>query len=169
MMKYDILYIYLVSLLLLWSLGGFLIICLAWVRKKAIERTLQASYQCVPMEVLDVNIIPNYLYGDTAIYPLNERNSSILIRYKYTWNGKIYESRRIFPIEMEWMKPRISSFSLLNELKTRHLNKCFVDSLNPSQAVLFRGWSPHLKQHVIGLFISGALIIFVGILLWQFL
>lgn len=168
-MKYDSLYIYLVSLLLLWLLGGVSLIWLAWVRKKAVERTLDASYKCVQMEVLDINIIPNYLHDGVAIYPLNERNSFILIRYKYAWNGKIYESRRIFPLEIEWMKPRISSFSLYSNLKAKRLNKCFVDSLNPSHAVIFRGWSPYLKQHVLGVFTSGALVLFVGILLWQFL
>ncbi len=70
-MENDFLYAYLLSLLLIWLLGGFILICSAWVRKKAIERTLEASYKSVPIEVLDVNLIPNYLYGGTEIYPLN--------------------------------------------------------------------------------------------------
>lgn len=165
----NVFYIYLVSILLLWLIFGVCLISLAWVRKKTIESTLETNYKPVPMEVLDINIIPTYLHDGNAIYPLNERNSSVLVRYKYIWNGEVYESRRIFPLEIEWMSPRISSFSLFNNLKAKRLNKCFVNSLNPSQAVIFRGWSPYLKQHVFWVFISGILILVTGILFWQFL
>ncbi len=108
--------------------------------------------------------MPNYFYGETVLGPLDERTSIVLTRYKYTWNGKIYESQKVFPLEIEWMKPRISLFSLFEDLKAKRLNHCFIDTSMPSQAVLFRGWSPYLKKHIISVFVSGVLVFLLGIL-----
>lgn len=167
-MKNDVFYtnIILVFIPLLCGVG---FIYLAYIRKKAIERTLESIYKSVPMEVLEVGIFPNYLYGETVAGPLEERTSMILTRYRYIWNGKVYESCMVFPLEIEWIKPRISLFSLFEDLKAKRLNRCFVDSLNPSRAVLFRGWSPYLKQNIIGIFASGILFLFICALLVYFL
>lgn len=167
-MKNDILYTNVVLVLILLLCGVFLIY-LSYSRKKIIENTLRTSYKSVPMEVLDVNIVPNYLYGEPVAGPLNERMSIVLTRYRYNWNGRVYESQRIFPLEIEWIKPRISPFLLFEDLKAKRLNKCFVDISNPSQAVLFRGWSPYLKRHIIRVFLSGIFILFISILIVYFL
>lgn len=166
-MKNDIFYISLVLILLLFGIG---LIYLAYIRKKVIEQTLEAVYKSVSMEVLKVNIVPNYLYGEAmAGGSLDERTLIVLTRYRYIWNGKTYESQRIFPLEIEWINPRISSFSLFEDLKAKRLNRCFVDIFRPSQAVLFRGWSPYLKWHIIRVFLSGILILLIGILIVYFL
>lgn len=157
---------YLLLVFALLGIGASLMF-FAWHSKKVVDQTLEDVYQMTPMEVVHVNIIPNYFYGDVPVGPLTEKTSAVLVKYRYVFGGHTYEGRRIFPLEIECAKPRISTFTLFEQIKSGQLNHCFVDASMPTRSVLFRGWSPYLKSHVMGVFFSGVIVFVCGVAFYQ--
>ena len=149
-------------LALLLTAGGITLILLALNRKRKIELTKSNIYLRSPIKILNVNLIENNSNGEVSIGPLTDKASIVLVKYQYEFQNKIYENHTVFPNEIEWIKPRVSSFNLFEQLKSGQLSHCYINSVNPTEALLFLGWTPYLKQHILGVFSAGVLIFATG-------
>jgi hypothetical protein len=92
----------------------------------------------------------------------------VIVGYGYQVNGRSYVSDAVFPIEVEWFKPRISPLSLIDDIESGRLKSCHVNAQHPSEALLFTGWSPYLRSHVLGVSMSGALLIALSAVLYWY-
>jgi hypothetical protein len=137
--------------------GGAALMLLAAFRARSISRTYSPAFVLTPMRVVDVNLVPIDLTGEPVTGALTERTSMVLINYVYTFNGQSFQSRDVFPLRVEWMRPRVSPFKLFEDLKSGRISSCYVDSKRPSHAVIFKGWTPYLRSHVVGVTVGGLL------------
>lgn len=126
-----------------------------------ITRSESNFFRPTQIKILDVNLVHNNL-TENLYGVLNEKSSIVLVRYEYLVNGKTYQSRRVFPLDVEWIKPRISPFSLFEDIKAGRISECYFDVQKPSVALLFPGRSPYLKKNVIGVCASGAVVALLG-------
>jgi hypothetical protein len=150
------------------ALIGVLLILCAVRDARYIARTASSEYIPVPMRVLDARLAPLNVDGMTTLpKPLTAKTSMLIVGYTYHIRARSYVSHTVFPMELEWLSPRISSLRLLDDVKAGRLNICHVNKQSPTESVLFPGWSPYLRSHVLGVSASGVLLI--GIAVWLYL
>lgn len=120
------------------------------------------------MQVLNARLAPLDIDGSAmATDSLSAKTSMLIVGYGYRVDGRAYVSSAVFPMEIEWLRPRVSAFRLLDDIESGRLRTCHVDRANPSRALLFTGWSPYLRSHVLGVSGSGLLlIVLAGLLFW---
>lgn len=145
---------------------GITLLTVAIAQARFIERT--AHYAAFPMTVIDVNLVPNNLTGQAVVGALTDRTAMVLVRYAFASEGGQFQARRVFPLDVEWMRPRSPPLLLFEDLKAGRLRTCHVDARRPEEALLFRGWSPYLRSHVLGVGAAGALLLALGCALLAF-
>jgi hypothetical protein len=151
----------LLSCLLL--LAGVTLVHRAASSARLIVRTLGPKYVETEMTIRDVNLVPNNLTGEAHVGALSDRTAMVLVRYAYSIGEVTFQSRGVFPLEVEWMKPRIPPLTLFEDLKAQRIRRCFVDAHHPERAVLFLGWTPYLRSHVAGVATAGFLTTAAGV------
>jgi hypothetical protein len=87
----------------------------------------------------------------------------VLVHYTYQREGRTFWSRRVFPLDVEWIRPRVPPLKLFEDLKAGRLAHCYVEASNPVNAVIFPGWSPYLRRHVVGVAVSGVTVLILGL------
>lgn len=148
---------------------GFGIILRGLDRARYVARTASSAYSTMPMQVLKARLAPLDVDGATmATDSLSAKTSMLVVSYGYRVEGRAYVSDAVFPMEIEWLRPRVSAFRLLDDIESGRLQTCHVDRANPSRALLFTGWSPYLWSHVLGISGSGLLLVVLAGLLWWF-
>jgi hypothetical protein len=144
---------------------GLALVYVARVRARFIHRT-DVMFVPTQMRLLDVNLVPLNVDGVAAGgAPLTDKNSMVIVRYEYWMVGAAYQSRAVFPLNIEWLKPRVSPLGLFENLRCGRVSTCFVDSGRPEDAVLFKGWSPYLRSHICGVAAGGLLTTAVALFL----
>jgi hypothetical protein len=139
------------------ALGGLALVYVAFARARFIDRT-DSMFVPAKISVLDVNLVPLNVDGVTAGgAPLTDKTAMVIVRYEYSMEGVTYQSRAVFPLDIEWLKPRVPPLRLFENLKGGSIHTCFVDAGRPAVAVLFKGWSPYLRSHVRGVAAGGFL------------
>jgi hypothetical protein len=150
------------------ALIGVVLILRGLGHARYIARTATDAYVTVPMRVLNFRLAPLVVDGsEIATDQLTEKRSMVMVGYGYRVNGTAYVSDTVFPMEIEWFRPRVSPLRMLDDLESGRLRCCHVNLKHPSEALLFTGWSPHLRSHVLGVSASGALLIALSaVLCW---
>jgi hypothetical protein len=131
-----------------------------------VSRTASPAYLSVPIQVQSFRLVPLKVDGSEIATDQSSARSMVLVTYGYRVDGAAYVSNAVFPMEIEWLKPRISALRLMDDLESGRLRNCHVDVKLPSKAVLFTGWSRHLRSHVLGVFGTGLLLVVLSAALW---
>lgn len=155
----------LIALAGLLSLVGIVLMVVAVARARYVSCTAGETYLSTPMRVVDANLVPNNLTGEAAAGPPSDRTSIVLVNYTYSVAGSQFQSRDVFPLSVEWMRPRVSPLKLFEDLKAGRVQRCYVDPREPGRALLFTGWSPYLRSHVLGVGAGGLVTFVVGLAL----
>ncbi len=150
MLNFDAIYFFCGGIVLL-AMVLFSVAIYHWV---LVARTLR--YLPAPMRVDGIEMAPNYLYGEYG--GANENGCFVRVRYFYVVDSKDYCSKSVFPLEVEWIRPRKKPLDIYFDIKNGNIVECFYDPKNPRRAVLYRGWTTYLMWHCAGVF-SGALIV----------
>jgi hypothetical protein len=151
------------------SVLGAAIVLRAFSRARYISRTASPAYAAVPMQLLNFRLAPLTVDGtEIATDQLTVKSSMVIVGYGYRVNGKSYVSDAVFPMEIEWFKPRLSARRLMDDLESGRLRSCHVSVRHPSEALLFTGWSPQLRSHVLGVALSGILLVVLSAVLYWF-
>lgn len=152
------------------ALLGFAIVLRATNRARYISRTASPTYITVPMQILHFRLAPLNVEGsEIATDQLTATSSMVTVDYGYRIDGKLYRSDAVFPMKNEWLKPRVSPFRLMDDLEQGRLRNCHVNAEHPAEALLFTGWSPYLRSHVLGVVASGLLLILLSAVLCWFI
>jgi len=118
----------------------------------------------VPFQLEIARLIPGGATGETVAGPIDPDQASVLVHYRYAFAGRHYLGRKVFPLDVEWVSPRVSALVVYDALLSGKLHSCYVDSTRPDHAVLYLGWSPYLRKHTNGLWGSGFVVIVLGLL-----
>lgn len=158
----------LVWLLAFLAILGTTIVIRALRRAQYIRRTASCAYVSVSMQVLDFRLAPLAVDGaGLATDPSTNDSSMVMVGYRYRVDGKTYVSDAVFPMKIEWLNPRVAALRLMDDLESGRLHSCHVDVRQPSEALLFTGWTPYLRSHILGVFMSGvSLIALSAVLCW---
>jgi len=152
------------------ALLGMVIILRAAGWARYISLTASPAYVKVPMQVLNFRLAPLKVEGsEIATDQLTATSTMVIVGYGYRISGKAYRSEAVFPMKNEWLKPRVSALRLMDDFESGRLQNCHVNVKNPSDALLFAGWSPYLRSHVLGIAMCGLLCIFLAISLYWFI
>jgi len=153
--------------LALLALLGLAIILRAASRARYISRTASSAYITVPMQVLNCRLAPLNIEGsEIATDQLTATSSMVIVGYGYRIDGKAYGSEAVFPMKNEWLKPRVSPQRLMDDLESGRLRNCHVNVEHPAEALLFTGWSPYLRSHVLGVAASGLLLMLLSVAIY---
>lgn len=138
---------------------GIAMLWLAVERARFLLRTASPAFVPVPMQVLDLELVPLNVEGLASAVAVDDRTAMVRVGYGYRVLGREFRSNRVFPLDLEWADPRIAPSALVADLGAGKIRTCFVNAANPQEAMLFRGWSPYLRAHVVSVGVSGVLVL----------